>query len=118
MKKGSKSSIVAASKATELRVARVYPGGQRLAAGTWVGEGDIDVISEQYAIQVKHRKNVPAYILEGLTQVQEGAADLEEIYRLFPLPKGWQEPLLVIVTKPGSGRPSRMFEIKEVFDND
>ena len=125
----SKSSIVAASKETERRVARAYPGGQRLSAGTWIGEGDIDVISDQYAIQVKHGYGLAAYIKEGIRQAQEGAADVEEVNRLAgqsrytsgrfaPDTDALRQPILVIVTKPGSGRPARMFEVKEIFDDE
>ena len=113
-----KSSIVASSKQAERDVAKVY-GGRRLTAGEWNGAGDIDVISDRYAIQVKHRSNVPAYILEGLDQVQEGAADIEELFRLQPGPLSFRrQPLLVIVTKPGRGKPSRMFAVKEIFDDE
>ena len=118
--KGSKSSIVAASKETERRVARVY-GGRRLTAGEWNGAGDVDVISPLYAIQVKHRKNVADYILEGMRQAQEGADDTDEIARISAgVPYGEikliPDPLLVIVTKPGRGKPSRMFKVEEIYD--
>ncbi len=120
MKKGSKSSIVSASKEAERRVARVY-GGRRLTAGEWNGKGDVDVITPLYAIQVKHRSNVPAYLLEGIRQAQEGAADTKEMIRLFgieELAKDTKppEPILVIITKPGRGRKSRTFELKEIFE--
>ena len=117
MKKGSKSSIVSASKEAERRVARAYPGGQRLSAGTWVGAGDIDVITPYYAIQVKHGYGLAAYISDGMKQAQEGAADTEEIMRVGGGFHGYgAEPILVIVTKPGRGHKSRMFEVREIHD--
>ena len=116
----SKRSIVAQSKDAEREVARRFTG-RRLTAGEWNGGGDIDVISLEYAIQVKHRSNVAAYIIEGMRQAQEGAADEEEIARLSDGVPYYKlatpiKPLLVIVTKPGRGRPSRMFEVTEVFE--
>ena len=120
----SRSSIVAQSKEAERRVARAYHG-RRLHAGEWCGQGDVDVVLSSKAIQVKHRSNVAAYILEGMQQAQEAAKDREELGRLLGFGSGtaWYdhvdvEPVLVIVTKPGSGRPSRMFQVTEVFDND
>ena len=111
----SKRSIVAASKQAERDVARVY-GGRRLHAGEWSGAGDIDVITPAWAIQVKHSKNIAAYILEGTQQAQEGAAEVVELARLQPSPSSQRrKPLLVIVTKPGRGKPSRMFQVTEVF---
>ncbi len=116
----SRSSTVASSKQAERDVARVF-GGRRLHAGEWCGEGDIDVITPTQAIQVKHWKNVAAYIIEGIRQAQEGAADEAEIDRLlgpqFSRRVTSTKPVLVIVTKPGRGRPSRMFQVTEVFDN-
>ena len=122
----SKSSIVAASKEAERWVARAYPGGQRLSAGTWVGAGDADVISDQYVIQVKHGYGLAAYIKEVMQQAQESAADVDEVTRLAGQPRyasgrfssneTEREPLLVIITKPGRGRPSRMFEVREIFE--
>lgn len=122
----SRSSIVAQSKEAERRVARAYGyDARRLHAGEWCGEGDVDVIHPAKAIQVKHRSNVAAYILEGMQQAQEAAEDKKELGRLlgFESQALWYdqadiEPVLVIVTKPGSGRPSRMFQVTEVFDND
>ena len=118
----SKSSIVAQSKEAERRVARVY-GGRRLTAGEWAGAGDVDVISPEYAIQVKHWKNVAAYIIEGIRQAQEGEADLGELARLSAGVPYYKielspKPLLVIVTKPGRGKPARMFKVEEIFDVD
>ena len=114
----SRSSVVAQSKQAERDVAKVYDG-RRLHAGEWCGAGDIDVITYTQAIQVKHWKNVAAYIIEGIRQAQEGAADVAELARLQPSPSSQRrQPVLVIVTKPGSGRPSRMFQVTEVFDND
>ncbi len=119
----SRSSTVASSKQAERDVARVFDG-RRLHSGEWCGEGDIDVITPTQAIQVKHWKNVAAYIIEGIRQAQEGAADVEEIVRLLGGGQHSRDvvtfgvaPVLVIVTKPGSGRPSRMFQVTEVFDN-
>jgi hypothetical protein len=116
----SRSSIVAQSKEAERRIARVY-GGRRLHAGEWCGKGDVDVIHPTKAIQVKHRSNVAAYILEGMQQAQEAAEDTKELGRLLGDGPHVQcygvKPVLVIVTKPGSGRPSRMFQVTEVFDN-
>lgn len=114
----SRRSTVAQSKDAERRVARLYPNARRLSAGEWNGRGDVDVVTPDNVIQVKHRKNVPAYILEGLDQIQEGAKDVQEVIRLQGESMYARKPLLVIVTKPGSGRPSRIFEVKEVFEKD
>lgn len=115
----SRSSIVAQSKEAERRVARAFKA-RRLHAGEWCGAGDVDVVHPAYAIQVKHRSNVAAYILEGMQQAQEAAKDTEELGRLLGNGPKVQcygaKPVLVIVTKPGSGRPSRMFQVTEVFD--
>lgn len=113
----SKRSIVAASKEAEREVAR-RTGGRRLSAGEWQGEGDVDVITPTSVIQVKHRSNVAAFIIEGMQQVQEAAKDTGELARLVPGRWAYSvEPVLMIVTKPGSGRPSRMFRVTEVFKN-
>lgn len=118
-KKGSKKSIVAASKQAERAVAERF-GGRRLSAGEWQGKGDIDVVHPTYAIQVKQRSGVAAYILEGMQQAQEAAEDAEELARLLGVGESRcnPEPVLVIVTKPGSGHASRMFKVTEVFKDE
>ena len=96
----SKSSIVAQSKEAERKVAARL-GGRRLHAGEWYGGGDVDVVSADiqhadWVAQVKQRKDVAGYIQEGMRQLDE--VKDKKPYRL-----------LVIVTKPGSGKPAEMY---------
>ncbi len=95
----SKRSTVAQSKQAERDVAKLL-GGVRLHAGEWHGGGDIDVVSlEGYAdwvAQVKQRRDVAGYIQEGMRQ-------LDEVRSSDSL------KLLVIVTKPGSGKTSETY---------
>jgi hypothetical protein len=96
----SKRSTVAQSKEAEREVARIL-GGRRLHAGEWHGKGDVDVLGESFAAQVKHRSGVPDYLLEGMRQIQEATADT------------YLTPLLVIRTKPGRGREAQTFIVME-----
>ncbi len=93
----TRSSIVAHSKQAERDVGLLL-GGKRLHAGEWKGKGDIDVIADDnsWIAQVKHRKDVAAYIQEGMRQLDE----VEENQRT---------KLLVIKTKPGKGKPSETY---------
>lgn len=102
-------SIVAQSKQAERDVGALL-GGRRLHAGEWDGGGDIDVESEhqegvctnltcdqpRWVAQVKQRKDVAGYIQEGMRQ-------LDEVRDKRPL------KLLVIVTKPGSGKTAETY---------
>lgn len=99
----SRSSTVAQSKQAERDVATLL-GGRRLHAGEWYSGGDVDVISVGdlrgpmffWVAQVKQRKDVAGYIQEGMRQ-------LDEVKDKEPL------KLLVIKTKPGSGKPSETY---------
>lgn len=96
----SRRSTVAQSKEAEREVARQL-GGRRLHAGEWSGmggQGDVDVLGDDFAAQVKHRSNVPIYITEGFKQIRDATA------RTGPL-----IPLVVIRTKPGRGREAETF---------
>lgn len=100
----SRRSTVAQSKQAERDVAKLL-GGRRLTAGEWHGKGDVDVLGPGWAAQVKHRSGVPDYIIEGMRQIQE-ATDKQ----------GYLLPLLVLLTKPGRGKPARAFVIMEADD--
>ena len=94
----SHSSIVAHSKQAERDVGLLL-GGTRLHAGEWKGGGDIDVVDDDgyWIAQVKHRKDVAAYIQEGMRQLDEvGKEDT-------------RTRLLVVKTKPGKGKPSETY---------
>ena len=98
-----RSSIVAQSKQAERDVGALL-GGRRLHAGEWDAGGDVDVVSTdedgwhdgEWVAQVKQRKDVATYIQGGMRQ-------LDEVYNPAPL------KLLVIVTKPGSGKTSETY---------
>ena len=102
----SNRSTVAQSKQAERNVAELL-GGRRLHAGEWFGGGDVDVVSadgygddnEEWVAQVKQRKDVAVYLQEGMRQ-------LDEVRN-----RGHYKPLklLVIVTKPGSGKTSETY---------
>jgi hypothetical protein len=99
-----RSSIVAASKEAEREIARQL-GGRRLHAGEWSGmggQGDVDVLGADFAAQVKHRSGVPAYITEGFKQIRDAVA------------KASLTPLMIIRTKPGSGRKAETFVMMDV----
>ena len=93
----SKRSTVAQSKQAERDVATLL-GGYRLHAGEWKNAGDVDAIADDgsWFAQVKQRKDVAGYIQEGMRQ-------LDEVTNPTPL------KLLVIVTKPGSGKTSETY---------
>jgi len=104
-----RSSTVASSKQAERDVAELF-SGRRLHAGEWEGRpGDVDILAGRYIIQLKHRKGVPNYIVEGLKQIQESAA-------AYAKHNETKIPLLVIKTKPGGGHTSRTFVVMEVGD--
>lgn len=105
---GKRSSIIAESKQVERNVAE-FLGGRRLHAGEWQGPGDVDVIADRFIAQVKHRANVPSYILEGLRQIHEAREAQEELRRLQPTITDFPIPLAVIRTKPGRGREGHTF---------
>ena len=90
-------STVAQSKQAERDVGLLL-GGYRLHAGEWKNAGDVDVIAHDgsWFAQVKQRKDVAGYIQEGIRQ-------LDEIHNPTPL------KLLVIVTKPGSGKTAETY---------
>lgn len=101
----SHRSTVAQSKQAERHVAALL-GGRRLHAGEWYGGGDVDVVSERegdWVAQVKQRKDVAGYIQEGMRQ-------LDEVRDAMPL------KLLVIVTKPGSGKTSETYVMMRVSE--
>ncbi len=104
-----RSSIVAASKQAERVIGDIF-GGRRLHAGEWEGRpGDVDVLAGRYIIQVKHRKGVAGFILEGLKQIQESAVAYAE--------RGETKiPLMIIKTKPGQGHTSRHLIVMEAED--
>lgn len=111
----TRRSTVAQSKDAERAVAeKLY--GRRLHAGEWCGKGDVDVIGLYFLAQVKHRSGVPNYIIEGMDQIHEAAKDAEELRRLEPHIHVGPQPLLVLVTKPGRGKPSRTFVIREIME--
>ena len=74
----TRSSIVAHSKQAERDVGLLL-GGKRLHAGEWYGGGDVDVVANDHSwiAQVKHRKDVAAYIQEGMRQLDEVEAEVE-----------------------------------------
>ncbi len=109
----SKSSIVAASKQAERDVAAAL-GGRRLHAGEWQGEGDVDAVGPDFIAQVKQRKDVAGWLQEGVKQIEEALQSKDELKRLQPDIDDYPNPLVVIVTKPGSGRPSRRFVLMGV----
>ena len=111
----SKSSIVAASKQAE-RAAAYYLGGRRLHAGEWTGEGDVDIIGTSFFGQVKHRKDVAGYIQEGMKQLDDVQDSRLELERLEPDIVPEPMPILVIQTKPGSGRPSETYVMMRIQD--
>lgn len=94
----SRSSTVAQSKQAERDIGALL-GGKRLHAGEWYGGGDIDVVANDnsWVAQVKHRKDVAGYILEGMRQLDQVRGE------------DTRTRLLVIKTKPGQGKPSETF---------
>lgn len=114
--KGSQKSMVAYSKQAERDVAKVF-GGRRLSAGEWQGDGDVDVIvldGAAYAIQVKQRTGVPKWFIEGMDQVKDAVKDTKALDRMgisFDL-----LPIMVVKTKPGQGKPSKMYIVLELED--
>ena len=100
---GSRSSIIAYSKAAERLVAtELSNGAYRLHAGEWKGPGDVDVIGPGFYAQVKHVKNVPTYLGEGFRQINEATEGT------------MQTPLVVIRAKPGPGREAKTYVVMEV----
>ena len=97
----SARSTVAQAKQAERNVAYLL-GGRRLHAGEWYGGGDVDVVANDnsWVAQVKQRKDVATYIQEGMRQLDE----------VRETGMGHQQlKLLVIVTKPGSGKTSETY---------
>ena len=104
----SRRSIVAQSKQAE-RLIAMFLGGRRLHAGEWAGKGDVDVISDLFVVQVKHRSGVPAYLIEGMKQIREPLTAPDELRRLRPGIKDDPIPLVAIVTKEGRGKKAQVF---------
>lgn len=102
---GSRSSIIAFSKAAERLVATLlHPKAFRLHAGEWKGPGDVDVMGPGFYAQVKHVKNIPTYMGEGFRQINaatEGSA---------------VTPLVIIRTKPGQGYEAKTYVVMEVAE--
>ena len=96
----SKRSVAAEAKAAERHVAEVMDG-RRLVAGEHKGPGDVDGDGGWWAAQVKHVSNVPQWLSRGMEQIEQACTGTEKL------------PLLVVVTKPGTGRTSRMFVIMD-----
>lgn len=100
---GSRSSIIAFSKAAERLVATLlHPKAFRLHAGEWKGPGDVDVMSPGVYAQVKHVRNIPTYMGEGFRQINdatEGSAIT---------------PIVIIHTKPGPGHEAKTYVVMEV----
>ena len=94
----SKRSIKAEAKAAERHVAERL-GGVRLTAGQYQGPGDVDVDGGWWLAQVKHTREVTRWFREGMEQIEQACTGTEKL------------PLLVVVTKPGSGKKSRTFVI-------
>lgn len=113
-----RSSIVAQSKDVERHVAD-FLGGRRLHAGEWLGPpGDVDVVSDRFIAQVKHRAGIPAYITEGLQQIHEALQAPEDLKRLQPTIVDDPLPIVVIHTKPGRGRKAQtLFVLDQIAFN-
>jgi hypothetical protein len=101
----TRRSTVEQSKAAEREVARVL-GGRRLHAGEHDGPGDIDVDGGWWVTQVKHIAGTPAWLSKGMKQVCTAAG----------AKPGKPMPLLVIVTKPGTGKSAEMFVVIRAED--
>lgn len=98
-----RSSIIAYSKAAErLVAAELSDQARRLHAGEWGGPGDVDVMGPGFYAQVKHVRNVPAYMGEGFRQINEATAGSEIT------------PLVIIRTKPGPGHEAKTYVVMEV----
>ena len=117
--KGSRKSMIAYSKQAERDVAFEF-GGRRLSAGEWQGEGDVDVLPLEdggaLAIQVKHRTGLPKWFLEGMTQIKDAVKDKKELRRMGILDTDYLLPIMVIKTKPGQGKESKMYIVLELED--
>lgn len=94
----TRRSTLAQSKEAERHVAKEL-GARRLRAGEHRGEGDLDLDGGWFVVQVKHRKDVPAWLRDGMAQAMRGSCGLTE----KPM------PLLAIRTKPGSGRDAQTY---------
>lgn len=111
--------MIAYSKQAERDVAFEF-GGRRLSAGEWQGEGDVDVLPLEdggaLAIQVKHRTGLPKWFLEGMTQIKDAVKDKKELRRMGILDTDYLLPIMVIKTKPGQGKESKMYIVLELED--
>jgi len=107
----TRRSTVSYSKDAERRVRDVM-GGRRLRAGEWNGPGDIDNCSAKspetswWVSQTKHIKGTPQWLSKGMNQAVEAAESL----------KGRPLPLLMILTKPGTGNTAEMFVVCRAED--
>ncbi len=96
------ASYVAYSKDAEREVARIM-GARRLHAGEYDGPGDVDLDLQWAKVQVKQRR-IPAWILDGYEQIHAAAnGDFEH-----------GMGLVVLVDKPGPGKPRRIFVLQEI----
>ena len=98
------ASYVAYSKDAEREVARIM-GARRLHAGEYDGPGDVDVDGGWFKVQVKNRR-IPAWILDGYDQIHAATVGAPE--QLGP------QRLVVLVDKPGPGKPRRIFVLQEI----
>jgi hypothetical protein len=82
-------------KRCEREVARLL-GGQRLPN---TGRRGPDVVAGPWAIEVKTRRTLPQWLLEGIAQAEVGARARGKL------------PLVVLVHAPGQGRKARRFAL-------
>ena len=94
------ASYVAYSKDAEREVARIM-GARRLHAGEYDGPGDIDLVGGWFHAQVKQRR-IPAWIIKGYEQIHAATVGTNAI------------GLVVLVDKPGPGKPRRIFVLQEI----
>lgn len=100
---GSRSSIMAFSKAAERLVAALmHPSARRLHAGEWKGPGDVDVVGPGFVAQVKHVSNIPTYMGKGFQQINDAAEGSDNT------------PLVIIRTKPGPGHEAKTYVVMEM----
>ena len=113
----SKAGIVAQSKQAERDAAEALDHvARRLHAGEWAGAGDVDIIGHSFYGQVKQRKDVAGYIQEGMRQLDEAGGERKHLERLQPGICKNAVPLLVIITKPGSGKRKRTYVMIDIDD--
>ena len=96
------ASYVAYSKDAEREVARIM-GARRLHAGEYSGPGDVDLDGGWFKVQVKNRR-IPGWVLKGYEQIHAATVGTEA------------RGLVVLVDKPGPGKPRRIFVLTELDD--